>query len=110
MLFRSILSHDLYGDGTQDILMGGNFHGVKPKQGRYDASYGTLLRRRGSNHWTPVPPPESNLYLQGEVRALRVLRRPQGAHAILVARNDARPQVVVPPAAKDSGTPTAGRE
>ena len=105
-----ILSHDLYGDGTLDVLMGGNFHGVKPKQGRYDASYGTLLRRRGSNRWTPVPPPESHLYLQGEVRALRVLRRPQGAHAILVARNDARPQVVVPPAAKDSGTPTAGRE
>jgi hypothetical protein len=88
-----LLARDLVGDGARDLLLGGNFYGVKPRQGRYDASYGTLLRGTDST-WTPVPPPESNLYLTGQVRALRLLERGDSPPVVLVARNDARPQVV----------------
>ncbi|MFB6230678.1 MAG: VCBS repeat-containing protein [Salinibacter sp.] len=88
------LVHDLDDNGTRDVMLGGNFYALKPKQGRYDASYGTVLRGDGNGRWTPVPPPESNLYLRGEVRALRLLERADGTHCVLVARNDARPQVV----------------
>jgi len=88
------LVHDLDANGTRDVMLGGNFYAVKPKQGRYDASYGTVLRGDSSGHWDPAPPPESNLYLRGEVRALRLLKRADGTHFVLVARNDARPQVV----------------
>ena len=90
-----VLLHDFDGNGSRDAMLGGNFYGVKPKQGRYDASYGTFLRRRrGDDSWTPVPPPESNLYLQGQVRALRLVHRAQGENVILVVRNNAHPQVV----------------
>jgi len=89
-----LLAHDLVGGDGSDLLLGGNFYGVKPKRGRYDASYGTLLQNTEDGGWTAVPPAESNLYLQGEVRALRRLRRPGGRSVILVARNDARPQMV----------------
>jgi len=88
------LVHDLDADGTRDVMLGGNVYAVKPKQGRYDASYGTVLKGNGDGQWTPVPPPESNLYLRGEVRALRLLQRADGAPFVLVARNNARPQVV----------------
>jgi hypothetical protein len=82
-------------------MLGGNFHGVRPRQGRYDASYGTLLRRADTSDWAAVPAPESGLYLHGEVRALRRLRGADGTRYVLVARNDARPQLVTLP---DVGT------
>jgi hypothetical protein len=101
-----VLARDLTGDGRREVMLGGNFYGVRPRQGRYDASYGTLLRREGGD-WAAVPAPESGLYLRGEVRALRRLRGPDGARYVLVARNNARPQVVALP---NTGTPrTAAR-
>lgn len=90
----SILTHDFNGSGTCDMLLGGNFYGVKPKQGRYDASFGTVLRGNGKGNWTAVPPLQSALYLQGQVRALRLLHGANGARMILVARNDSRPKII----------------
>jgi hypothetical protein len=75
-------------------LLGGNFYGVKPKRGRYDASFGTLLQGGENGTWTPLPPSKSHLYLEGQVRALRLLRRARGDNLVLVVRNNARPQLV----------------
>jgi hypothetical protein len=41
-----------------------------------------------------VPPRISNLYLNGEIRALRWLRGADGARYLLAARNDDRIQVL----------------
>ena len=90
----SVLARDLDGDGAREVMMGGNFYGVRPRQGRYDASYGAVLQDNGGGRWRAVPPPESGLYLEGEVRALRLLHGAEGARWVLVARNDARPQAV----------------
>ena len=98
-----ILARDLLGTGARGVMLGGNFYGVRPKQGRYDASYGTVLRGTDDGTWAPVPPPESNLYLEGQVRALRFLRRAAGPPVVLVARNGARPQVVLMRGARDGG-------
>ena len=89
-----ILAHDLTGNGRREVMLGGNFYGVRSRQGRYDASYGTILQRDQTGHWSALPPGESTMYLDGEVRALRHLERPGGRPIVLVARNDARPQVV----------------
>lgn len=89
-----ILVDDLDKDGTQNVLLGGNFYGVRPKQGRYDASYGTVLRRVGAGTWAALPPYESNVYLSGEVRAFELLTRADGSQYVLVARNNDQPQVV----------------
>lgn len=88
-----LISHDLTGNEQQEVVMGGNFYGVRSRQGRYDASYGTVLRR-GGDRWTALSAPESNLYLQGQVRSLRLLRGAKGTLYLLAARNDARPQVL----------------
>lgn len=90
---HDILSHDLDGNGREEVVMGGNFYGVKSRQGRYDASYGTLLRHT-DDRWTAMPAPKSNLYLSGQIRALRILRGDGGSLYLLAARNDAQPQVL----------------
>jgi hypothetical protein len=89
----SFLTDDVDGDGRQDLVVGGNVHGVRAEQGRYDASYGHWLRGTGDS-LVAVPPAESNLYLNGEVRALRMLRAADGARLLIAARNDDRLQVL----------------
>ena len=84
----ALLPGDFDEDGRTDLLLGGNFYGVKPALGRYDASYGLFLRGTDEG-FISVPPPTSTLWLTGEVRAVRRLRQAGGATLLLVARNDA---------------------
>jgi hypothetical protein len=39
----AVMAKDFNADGVKDLLLAGNFHGLNPQLGRYDASYGTLL-------------------------------------------------------------------
>ena len=89
----AILIDDFDGDGFQDLMLAGNFYGVRPRRGRYDASYGLLLRGDGLGGFEPVPLEASNLVIDGEVRALQPLRHADGSRLILAARNDAAFQV-----------------
>ena len=79
---------DADGDGNPDVLLGGNFYGVSTYQGRYDASYGLLLRGNGKGRFTPVLPTESGFLLEGEVRDIKTLKTPRGP-LWAVARNNA---------------------
>jgi hypothetical protein len=89
-----ILATDLTGEGHQDLMMGGNLYGVRPKQGRYDASLGTILKQGAEQKWHALPPPRTGLYLKGQIRSIRLLNSPGEEHRVLVARNDARPIVM----------------
>ena len=90
------LPGDFDGDGHTDVIVAGNFHGVPPVRGRYDASYGLWLRGDGTGGLEPVDLATSNLVVTGEVRALDMLRRADGSHLIVVARNGERLQVIRP--------------
>jgi hypothetical protein len=87
-------SRDVTENGHTDLVLGGNFHGVVPAQGRYDASFGIVLRGDGTGTWTARPPTETNLYLSGQIRALRSLRTTGGEYLLLAARNNAPLQVL----------------
>jgi hypothetical protein len=89
-----VWSHDVTDNGHTDLVLGGNFHGVVPAQGRYDASFGTVLRGHGTGRWTARPPTQTNLYLKGQVRALQSLRTADGGLLLIAARNDAPLQVL----------------
>ncbi len=78
---------DIDDDGYKDILLGGNLYNAKPEVGRYDASYGVLLRGDGKGNFNFVSPMESGLKMDGEVRDIMTMQTEQG-EIILVARNN----------------------
>jgi hypothetical protein len=82
------VANDFDGDGRTDLLLAGNFFGVTPVRGRYDASHGLLLRGSGNGRFEPVEMGESNLLIEGQVRNIGLLRRAGGGRLIVVARND----------------------
>ncbi len=83
---------DIDHDGDLDVLGGGNFYGVSTYQGRYDASYGLVLRNDGKNQFTVISPVDCGFLLNGEIRDIRPVRTAQGP-LIVVARNGAGLQV-----------------
>jgi len=91
----TFLAGDWNRDGMTDVIAAGNFYGVLPYEGRYDASYGTLLLGEGimgggvtgfcgdaSGDCRPglhaMPMDQSGLLLEGEVRDGKVLRTARG--------------------------------
>jgi hypothetical protein len=78
---------DLNGDKKQDIISAGNFYGVLPYEGRYDAGYGHVLLA-SANGWQALPIARSGMLLQGEVRDIKRIRLSNGRNCLLVARNN----------------------
>ena len=106
------LADDFDGDRTTDVLVAGNFFGVTPVRGRYDASYGLLLRGDGTGALEAVDMERSGVDLVGQVRRMAVLGRANGERVIVVARNNDRLtflQQVTPPHEVVRGRGVAGR-
>lgn len=82
-----ILADDFNGDGIKDLMMDGNFYGLKPEVGRLDASYGVTLLGGKEQHFTYVPPAESGFFIRGEVRDIKEIKTKAGK-LIIVARNN----------------------
>jgi hypothetical protein len=82
------LAGDFDGDGKIDLLVGGNLYGVTPMIGRYDASYGLMLRGDGKGRFTSVDMDQSNFVIDGQVRDMKSLRGANGQRLIVVARNN----------------------
>jgi hypothetical protein len=87
---NAAVSDDFDGDGYADLLVAGNAFGVAPVLGRYDASYGLLLRGTRDGRYAPVDMDADRLAIDGVVRHLKLLRGADGARLIAVARNDDR--------------------
>ena len=105
---HATVADDFDGDGRIDLLVAGNFHGVPPIQGRYDASYGLLLRGTGSGRFAAVELSRSGVELEGQVRRMRMVRTPAG-RVVAVARNDDR-VLMLQPATGAAGEPLASRQ
>ena len=91
------LADDVDGDGRTDLVLGGGLLGVRPDEGRYDAGLGLLLRggtpTAGASGFTPVGL-DAGLALDGEVRNLALVRRPDGSRWLVSAASDGPLQVV----------------
>jgi hypothetical protein len=83
---QAALTDDFDRDGRVDLLLGGNFYGVPPIQGRYDASYGLLLRGTGDGRFAAMDMTQSGVEITGQVRRMRALRTASG-RLVAIARN-----------------------
>lgn len=83
-----ILADDLNGDGIKDLFLGGNFYGLKPQAGRYDASYGVTFLQNAQQEFSYMEPSASGLYIHGEVRDIKSIKTPGGT-CIVAAINNA---------------------
>jgi hypothetical protein len=92
----AVIADDFDNDGKVDLLLGGNFYGVPPVLGRYDASHGLLLRGDGSGRFSSVDSEKSGLWIDGQVRDMKWLRRADGERVIAVARNNDSLQILRP--------------
>jgi hypothetical protein len=87
-----ILATDIDGDGKPDLLMAGNFDGVKPELGKMSAGYGVYLRGDGKGRFTPVRELESGFFVPGQARDIQLVRTRKG-RIYIVSRNNDRPLV-----------------
>ncbi|MEO8171818.1 MAG: VCBS repeat-containing protein [Sediminibacterium sp.] len=83
----SIAVSDLNGDGKKDLFMSGNFYGLKPQTGRFDASYGTALISDGQ-HFKYHTPAETGLFIKGEARDIATVTMANGDRCIVVSINN----------------------
>jgi hypothetical protein len=88
-VFGAIVT-DLNSDGKQDIFLAGNFYGLKPQTGRFDAGYGVTLIGSGKN-FSAVLPKQSGLFVNGEARGMTSLRSASGETLLLVGMNNDKP-------------------
>ncbi len=65
---NAIQCTDVNGDGTLDLVLGGNRSQFPPQLGRLDASYGAVLLNSGKAQFTAMEPDLSGLELRGEIR------------------------------------------
>jgi hypothetical protein len=93
---EAVVARDFDGDRKVDLLVAGNFYGVTPVRGRYDASYGLLLRGDGSGRFVSVEMEKSGVAIGGQVRKMASLRRANGDSVIVAARNDDKLQILGP--------------
>ncbi|MDR3695951.1 VCBS repeat-containing protein [Mucilaginibacter sp.] len=85
----SILAADINNDGITDLFLGGNFYGLKPEVGRYDASYGTTFLGNAKHGFDYLPPAGSGLFVKGEVRDISQVKTKNGTVIIVARNNDA---------------------
>ncbi|MDB5007581.1 MAG: repeat protein [Mucilaginibacter sp.] len=85
----SILVTDLNNDGIKDLFLGGNFYGLKPEVGRYDASYGVALLGNKKHGFNYISPTKSGLFATGEVRDISTINTKNGKQIIVARNNDA---------------------
>jgi hypothetical protein len=87
-----ILAADFEGNGKTDLLMAGNFDGVKPELGKMSAGYGVYLRGDGKGHFTPLRSLASGFFVPGQARDIQRVRTRKG-NIYIVARNNDRPLI-----------------
>ena len=84
----AILVADLNQDQRPDLLLGGNFYGLKPESGRYDASFGVAMMQDSTGHFVFAAPAGTGIMLKGEVRDIQIAQTTAGFDIIVARNND----------------------
>jgi hypothetical protein len=87
---NAIACLDVDGDKKKDIIVAGNEYQTEVSIGRYDASYGLLLRGNGKGDFIALPPAKTNLIVDGDVKDVKVVNLGNKEAILLFAINDDR--------------------
>lgn len=85
---NAIICDDFDNDGFKDLLLAGNEYQTEVMTGRYDASYGLLLKGSRNKTYEPVSPVKSGFIIKGDVKDMAVIRSVKGEKMILAAVNN----------------------
>lgn len=101
----SFVSGDFDHNGKKDVLLAGNFSGVRSYQGRYDAGYGLMLslntrrgisklmaKDSGQKYFTAKSLQQSGFIVKGDVRSMRILKQRTDT-LIIIAKNNGKLQI-----------------
>lgn len=82
------LNIDLNDDGYSDLLAVGNFFGVLPYEGRYDASCGIVMMNYVNKVYRVEGLLSTGFMVEGEARDIKAIRTINNKNLIAVARNN----------------------
>lgn len=85
---NTILPYDIDQDGNIDLLVAGNEYQTEAVTGRYDASYGLVLKGNGKGSFVPVNIVKSGFILDGDVKDLKTININNRQQLIIAAIND----------------------
>ena len=84
---NSILITDADQDGSQDLILAGNFYPVEVETIRNDAGIGVWMKGNGLGAFKSVPYVNSGLFIDGDVSDMEFINI-QGRRVILIAKNN----------------------
>lgn len=85
---NAILATDVDDDGNIDLLLGGNEYQEEIGTGRYDASYGQVLKNNGKGLFTSILPLQTGIIVDGDVKSIKQITTKNNEQLILAAVND----------------------
>lgn len=85
---NTILAKDFNNDGISDLLMAGNEYQTEVMAGRYDASYGLLLKGNTTKQFSVVRNVQSGFIIKGDVKDMKTIILKDGTVLIVAAVND----------------------
>lgn len=89
---QGIIPADFNGDGKMDLLLAGNKYGFEVETNSADASNGVLLLGDGKGGFSWVDNIQSGFWANREARDMALVKT-KGKPMVLVANNNARPQI-----------------
>ncbi|MGZ5254443.1 MAG: FG-GAP repeat domain-containing protein, partial [Flavitalea sp.] len=87
---NTILVTDLDSDGKMDLILGGNEYQSEVSAGRYDASYGLVLKGTGNKSFKVIHPSQSGIILDGVVKHLKEVGAANSKRILLASINNER--------------------
>jgi hypothetical protein len=94
---KSIVVHDIDGDGNLDLLVAGNQYDTEPNTPRADAANGLWLRGNGHGRFTPISPRESGFLAPKDASHLALIATTAGTAVLVANTGDSLQAFVIRP-------------
>jgi hypothetical protein len=85
---NAILPYDINKDGNIDLMIAGNEYEADAMTGRYDASYGLVLKGDGKGNFTPENIVKSGFILDGDVKDLKAVHVKNKENIVIASVNN----------------------